>query len=157
MKIYRVVPNSFASGERLKNEKVFSEGIYYSMGYTSIPRKTPHKFNNIKCEDKIGKYFFLFLEDAVAVGNSLIKNFHRLNSSTCTILEYDVPEELIFKHIGYDEYKSDIFPIYLAKTFIEKDDLGNNPLRSYDIADIEKEKYFLQAFERFLKLVYLKY
>ncbi len=153
MKIYRVVPNGFATRERLNNARTCPEEIYYQMGYASVPRKTPHKFNNLDCGGKIGKYFFLFVEDAVAIGNSFLSNFHHLSSSTCTILEYDVPEDLIFKHIGCGDYKDDIFPLDLAETFIEKEDLGDNPINSYDIADIEKEKHFLQAFERFLKLM----
>ncbi len=153
MKIYRVVPNGFATRGRLNNERACAEEIYYQMGYASTPRKNFHKFNNLDCEGKIGKYFFLFVEDAVAIGNSFLGNFHHLSNSTCTILEYDVPEDLIFKHIGCGDYKNDIFPLDLAETFIEKEDLGDNPINSYDIADIEKEKHFLQAFERFLKLM----
>ncbi len=153
MKIYRVVPNGFAIRGWLNNERACSEEIYYSMGYANVPRKTPHKFNNLGCEGKIGKYFFLFVEDAVAIGNSFLSSFHHLSGSTCTILEYDVPEDLIFKHIGYGDYKNGVLPLDLVETFIEKDDLGDNVIKSYDIADIEKEKHFLQAFERFLKLM----
>ena len=120
MKIYRVVPDSFATGERLNaNDKVGSEDIYYKMGYTPFSEKIGrHNFNTLNCENKQGKYFYLFAEDAIQEGSNLINVYHRLGVDTFSVIEYDMPEDIIMKNIGYGDYTHDIMPLYLIESFI---------------------------------------
>lgn len=153
MKIYRVVPDSFATGERLNaNEKVGSEDIYYKMGYIPFSDKLArHDYNNLHCEDKQGKYFYLFGEDAIQEGYSLINNYHRLQTDTFSIIEYDVPEDIIMKNIGYGDYTHDIEPIFLVETFIEKWDLGSNIIKSNQIEENEMLRSLILVFKDSLK------
>lgn len=153
MKIYRVVPDSFATGKRLNaNENVNSEGIYYKIGYISFSNKIArHDYNNLQCEGKQGKYFYLFAEDAIREGNSLINVYHRLRANTVSVIEYDVPEDIIMKNIGYGDYTRDIMPRFLAETFIEKCDFGSHIITS---DQVEKEKilrYLILVFKDSLK------
>lgn len=155
MKIYRVVPDSFATGEKLNTDKkVCSEDIYYKMGYIPFSNKpTRHDYNNLQCEGKQGKYFYLFAEDAIQEGKALINIYHRLRADTFSVIEYDVPEDIIMKNIGYGNYTFDITPLFLAETFIEKCDLGSIVITSDQIEENEMLRNLILAFKDSLKRI----
>lgn len=143
MKIYRVVPGTFTTGKRLNSTELTGiEDIYYKIGYASfLGKRGFHKYNNISASLKEeGKYFFLFFDDAVFEGSNLVGGFHRLRMDTCSIIEYDIPEDIILKHIGYGDYTRDIFTNHKVETFIEKSDLGSEIITT---EDVEKEKKIL--------------
>lgn len=110
MKVYRVVPNTFSTGERLDSSRIpGGEDIYYKLGYASfVGERGFHKHNNLFDESEQiedGKYFFLFLEDAIKQGYYLLTMFHYLRDvGSFYILEYDFPEEVVLKHFGYGDY-----------------------------------------------------
>ena len=149
MKIYRVVPDSFATGDRLNaHEKVSPEDIYYRMGYTPFSGKmVRNKANTLNAQNKQGKYFYLFAEDAIQVSYILMHNFHELKADTFSLIEYDVPEDIIVKNIGFGNYTQDIFPIFCMETFIEKSDFGNHVIHSDQIDESTKLKYLLETFK----------
>lgn len=155
MKIYRVVPNGFLTGRRLETtDKVATEAVYYEMGYTPFSGNPGnHDFNSLDCDNLQGKYFYLFAEDAILEGNKLMINYHRLRSDICSMLEYDVPIDIIMKHIGYGDYTTDIFPLHLIESFIEKDDLGNNVTHSHEMDKNEKLKYLFAFFKQSLNTI----
>lgn len=110
MKVYRVVPNTFSTGERLDSSIIpGGEDIYYKLGYASfVGERGFHKHNNLFDKSEQigdGKYFFLFLEDAIKQGYYLLTMFHYLkNVGSFYVLEYDFPEEIVLKHFGYGDY-----------------------------------------------------
>lgn len=141
MKIYRVVPASFVTEERLNSTKLIGvEDIYYKMGYTSfLGKRGFHMYNNIKSSSKEeGKYFFLFFEDALFEGYNLIGYFHRLRMDKCSIIEYDVPEDIILKHIGYGDYTHGIKINHKLETFIEKSDFNSEVITTDDVSSDNK-------------------
>lgn len=146
MKVYGGVPNGFMTVQRLdENEKISSEILYYKMEYIPFYSKMwKHDFNTMNCKDLQGKYFYLFAEDTIFEGNKLINNYHRLKADTCLILEYDIPEDIILKHIGYGDYTYDIRTLLLMETFIEKCDFGNNVILSSKIDKIKSRKFSLK-------------
>lgn len=136
MKIYRVVPSSFLTGERINSTKLTGiEDIYYKMGYTSfLGKRGFHMYNNIATSiTEEGKYFFVFFDDALFQGCNLVGGFHRLRMDTCSIIEYDIPEDIILKHIGYGDYTEGISIEYKVETFIEKSDLGGEVITTEDV------------------------
>lgn len=158
MKVYRVVPNNFVTGKRLNTfDKVSSEYWYYNMGYTSFSNECKnHDCNNLECENKYGKYFFLFAEDAIWEGIKLINSYHRLRAETFSMLEYDIPEDIIIKNIGYGAYSYDILhDIYdsLLETFIEQKDFGDSIISSVQLDENKKQRYFIQAFQKTLEKI----
>ena len=156
MKIYRVIPDSFSTGERLSTTKHTGlEDIYYKMGYTSfLGKRGFHQDNtlykNIK-ED--GKYFFLFPEDAIIQGYSLLFGFHGLYLNTFFVVEYDMPEEIVFKNIGCGDYGESFFSDWLiAETHIEKSDLGKI-LTTDKILNERKLETLVEVFNESLNLM----
>lgn len=128
MKIYRVVPNSFTTNKRLDSlESTGFEDIYYKMGYSSfLGKRGYHMYNSLSDSIKgEGKYFYLFFDDALLQGNNLIQGFHRLKADTCSIIEYDIPEDIILKNIGFGDYTDTIFTNHIIETFVEKSDLSS--------------------------------
>jgi len=127
MKLYRVVPNTFSTGQRL-DEKVIpgGEDIYYKMGYASfLGQRGFHKYNNLfeksnTIED--GKYFFLFPEDAIKQGYYLLTKFHKFtNIESFYVVEYDFPIDIVLQHFGFGNYQSDSgISNPLTEIFIEK-------------------------------------
>lgn len=102
MKIYRAVPDSFVTGKKMNQHFLTGvEDIYYMSGYTSfLGKRGFHDFNNLVIDqNKDGKYFYLFAEDAIEEASKLIRGFHRLSMDTCSLLEYDVPEDMILKKL----------------------------------------------------------
>ncbi len=155
MKLYRVVPDCFVTGQRLDaTEPVASEALYYRMGYTAFPFDTvKHAFNNLNCEGKQGRYFYLFAEDALLEGSLLINNYHRLRTDTVLVLEYDMTEELVMKHIGYGDYTCSIVPLFLVEAFMEKNDFGPCTILSEQIKEQEKRKYLVEALKDSLQRI----
>ena len=139
MKLYRVVPNIFSYEERLKCGIAPNvEAIYYKLGYASFIGSTVmNKGNNVFNQGekiKMGKFFFLFPEDAIMNGYTLLIGAQRLRFlESFYVLEYDFPEELIVKHFGYGDYSTNI-PLYLMETYIEKEDF------IMDVNEIKKLK-----------------
>ena len=127
MKLYRVVPNIFSYEERLKcGTAPNAEAIYYKLGFASFIGSTVmNKGNNVFNQGekiKMGKFFFLFPEDAIINGYTLLIGAQRLRFlESFYVLEYDFPEELIVKHFGYGDYSTNI-PLYLMEIYIEKED-----------------------------------
>lgn len=153
MKIYRVIPDTFLTGSRLSSRELTGiEDIYYRMGYTSfLGRYGFHEFNNIS--EKIteeGKYFYLFLEDAILEGHQLIGGYHHLRMDTFSLVEYDVPEDLILNKLGYGDYTFDITPKFLLETFIQKSDLGES-ISNTNLSNEEKEVGLLKSFQESLR------
>jgi len=141
MKIYRVVPSSFVTGKRMNSTELTGvEDIYYKMGYTSfLGKRGFHMYNNTGASIKDeGKYFFLFFDDALFEGCNLIGGFHRLRMDTCSIVEYDIPEDIILKHIGLGDYTEDIFANHKVETFVEKDDLNGEIVSTEDVPQDKK-------------------
>ena len=155
MKIYRVVPDSFVTGKRFNaHGHVSSEDIYYRMGYIPfLDELAHHDYNNLQCKNKQGKYFYLFAEDAIQEGNSLINVYHRLRADTFFVVEYDVPIDIIMKNIGYGDYTRGIMPLFLAETFIEKRDLGSSIITSDQVKENELLKKLILAFKDSLKRI----
>lgn len=157
MKIYRTIPDSFAKFANRNlpnpNDRIALENLYYRMKYVYFARNKQecHDFNNLNCENKIGKYFYLFPEDAILEGKKLLINYHRIINNAYLVVEYDLPEDIIFKNIGYGDYTNDIFSNYLMETFIEEHDFGDIVLSSNQIEQEIKDKGFIEAFDFFLE------
>lgn len=136
MKLYRIVPNSILTDSTSTDiiNKINIEDIYYKMGYASFSdRHRKHSFNSLNCNNLQGKYFYLFPEDAILHGKRLMSGYHRLDTNIWTILEYDVPTDIVMKHLGYGNYTDSICPLLLIESFIEKNDLGEKAVLSDEI------------------------
>lgn len=154
MKLYRVLANSFLSKGRLDEKNPTGlEGIYYSMGYTYFRgERGYHACNNIyKTITEAGKYFFLFFEDALKYGTGLLNGLRNLNIQSYTIVEYDIPIEIILKNIGVGDYTNSIIKEYAIETYINKSDLGENNLSTEEISDEQKKAAIINFFKETLK------
>lgn len=155
MKVYRVVPDSFVTNRKLEQKSLRGlEGIYYQAGYSSFVGKMGyHDYNTLAKDIKNeGKYFFLFAEDAMQDANSLIVGYHKLNMDTCLVVEYDIPEELILKMIGYGDY-TNYNSIYLIESYVEKGDFGNLIITTDEISIEEKTEILIKSLNRSLKRI----
>lgn len=124
------------------------------MGYIPFSNKPGnHDFNILNCQDLQGKYFYLFAEDAIFEGNKLIRGYHNLPNDTCLLLEYDVPEDIIVKHIGYGDYTYDIRPLYLMESFLEKGDIGSSLISSDEVSKTEKTDCIAELFQESLGIL----
>lgn len=154
MKVYRAVPDSFLTNKKLEQKPLCGlEGIFYQAGYSSFVGKMGyHSYNNLaeNIKDE-GKYFFLFAEDAIQKASSLISSYHRLRMDTCLVIEYDIPEELVLKMIGYGDYTEGIFSTYLIESYVVKSDFGNSIITTAEIADDEKKEILIKALNESLK------
>lgn len=156
MKVYRAVPDSFVSNKKLDQKSLRGlEEIYYQMGYASfIGKMGNHDHNSlIKNIKEEGKYFFLFAEDAIQEASYLISGYHRLNMDTCLVVEYDIPEELILKMIGYGDYTGDIQSLYLIESYIEKNDFGNSIITTDELSIEEKTEILIKTLNESLKRI----
>lgn len=156
MKIYRVVPESLATGKKINQHSLTGvEDIYYMAGYTSfLGKRGFHEFNNIDIDKNIdGKYFYLFAEDAIEEARKLLRGFHHLSLDTCSILEYDIPIDIVLKNIGYGDYTEDIYPWYIVETFIEKDLFGNKTITTAELSDEEKLVYLENSLAETLRRI----
>ncbi len=156
MKVYRAVPDSFVSNRKLDQKSLCSvEEIYYQAGYSSfVGILGRHDCNTLVKDIKNeGKYFFLFAEDAIREASYLIGGYRRVNMGTCLVLEYDIPEELILKKIGYGDYTTDIQSLYLIESYIEKDDFGKEAITTDEISMKEKTKILIKSLNESLKRI----
>lgn len=156
MKVYRAVPDSFVSNRKLEQKSLWSlEEIYYQVGYSSFVGKMEyHDYNNLAKDIKNeGKYFFLFAEDAIKEASYLIGGYHRLNMDTCLVVEYDIPEELILKMIGYGDYTKDIQSLYLIESYVEKNDFGNLTITTDEISSEGKKEILIKTLNESLKRI----
>lgn len=156
MKVYRVIPDEFVTNRKLEQKSLHGlEEIYYQAGYSSFLGKMGcHDFNNLAKDIKDeGKYFFLFAEDAILEANDLIGGYHRLRMDTCLVVEYDIPEDIILKIIGYGDYTSGLSPWYLIESYVEKGDFGNSIITTDEISIEEKNDFLIKALNESLKRI----
>ncbi len=158
MKVYRVIPDTFLVDSRIEEiPPKATEGIFYKMGYTSLSSTVKHTTNTIykDLNQTIGKYFYLFFEDAVKIGYSFLNDYHYHFLNTFLILEYDIPLEIILKHFGYGIYTS---TKVLLETFIQKEDFGTKIFTTKDLKYNDKKetitKEFLISMENILEFGY---
>lgn len=160
MKLYRVLPNIFLVNNKLDQVVPRGiEGIYYNMGYTTFTGNMgSHAYNTIyENITEEGKYFFLFFEDAFTIGRNFLCDHHRLSLKSYIIIEYDVPLDIILKHIGYGNYELNS-PLNLIETYIQRSDFIGNQIDSDMISCKTKEDFLLREYrktlEELLKLGY---
>ena len=156
MKVYRAVPDSFVSNRKLEQKSLRGlEEIYYQVGYSSfIGKMGYHDYNNLAKDIKNeGKYFFLFAEDAIKEASYLIGGYHRLNMDTCLVVEYDIPEELIYKMIGYGDYTEGIQSSYLIESYVEKGDFGDLIITTDEVSIEEKTEILIKSLNESLKRI----
>ena len=159
MKVYRVLPYDKIRYEReiLENYKKL-EDVYYSMGYIPFDvGNTVHTSNNIYKElpnksSEIGKYFFLYPEDAINNADTL-NYIHDINGSSIFLTEYEIPLELILKYIGYGDYSGDLFhkKNYCLECFLTLEDLGYEIIDSQDICENLKMNTFIKSIDNLIK------
>ena len=158
MKVYRAIPDVFYTDNYLKEDRKSTfEDIYYGMGYIPF-NELHHSYNNIyknlsSEEKKAGKYFFLFAEDAIWNGLFLLKSFHNAHLSTFKVVEYDVPDELVLKHIGSGDYKKDAFENRCMECFLTKDDIEGEHILTTELSEEEKHLGIFNAFQNSLKSI----
>lgn len=106
MKVYRLIPNSFVNGTNEENFGIYcndflgAEDIYYKLGYVSFANKIGVANNQwTNDESKHGKYFFLFLEDAIDEAINFMQGQHELIGNVYNIVVYDIPLEMILDNI----------------------------------------------------------
>lgn len=156
MKVYRAIPDLFVTNGKLEQRSLRGlEGIYYQAGYSSFVNKMGyHAYNSIAKDIKNeGKYFYLFAEDAIQEANTLIGGYHRLRMDTCLVIEYDIPEDIVLKIIGYGDYTDGIQPLYLIETYIEKSDFGNPIITTDEISIEEKTGFLINSLNESLKRI----
>lgn len=159
MKIYRVMPDSFSvNGYLNEAERFAAEYIYYKMGYFYLSKNVNHRYNSIgedlTDEDrKSGRYFFLFLDDTICNGYFLLNSFHNLNINSFLIAEYEVPSDLVLKHIGYGNYANSSFANNCLECYITENDIKGIKLSSDEIFTSEKEEGLFRAFQDSLSLI----
>lgn len=146
MKVYRVMPDSFCLENcSSQNSRSIFEDIYYKMGYVSFGENpVRHSYNTIfkklSIEERnYGKYFFLFLEDALQKGEILLSAFHNIYPvNRFLIVEYDMPDDLVLKYLGSGDYSRSSYKDLVAECFIPKSDLENDSIPSLEILDDKK-------------------
>lgn len=154
MKVYRVVANSFTNPLSLdRHENYGLEEIYYTLGYTSfVGKRGYHTCNNLYQNIKEeGKYFYLFVDDAIERGKDIINALHKINAYNFVILEYDIPEELILKHIGAGNYSIGIMQTWASETYIQKSDLNGPVLKTSQISKEKKSEALVETLNNTLK------
>ena len=148
MKLYRLVQNTLTAWE----DYYSYESVYYSMGYTSFSGKickgSANKYPKKKMTEE-GKFFYMFPEHAIEY---LIK--YPLYNSCCKLIEYDVPEDIVYDIIGVGEYgwsscDDEKFDFPKAETYISKSKFGD-VVRSSDVLTREEklEAYLDETYRR---------
>lgn len=156
MKVYRVIPDVFVTNRKLDQKSIRGiEGIFYQAGYSSfVGEMGYHDYNNLAKDIKSeGKYFFLFAEDAIKEASFLIGGYHRLAMDTCLVVEYDIPEEIVLKMVGYGDYTDSINPFYLIESYVEKCDFGNSIITTNEISIEKKNSFLINALNESLKRI----
>ena len=167
MKVYRIIPDSFVIEDRNRNisglnetKNIATEDIYYNMGYVSLSNKKYSIANKVidmlvKSEngdfDKMGKYFYIFPEDAVMFATQLFHIFHRVKSNCARLVEYDIPDELIMKYYGYGTYDGAAGNEYAAECYLTEDDFKGKVISSNEISIEDKRKALLKSLKQTLQ------
>lgn len=152
MKVYRVIPNSFVNGTKQKNFGIYcndflgAEDIYYELGYISLANKvgvTNNEWTND--ESKHGKYFFLFLEDAILEASNFMQHQHGLIGNTYNIVVYDVSLDIIL-----DNIRRGLYSVYRTQSFIPMK-YFSDPIHSDKLTQEEKLTTCINLFKKSIK------
>lgn len=150
MKLYRLVQNPITTMNPWYADKSnFNyESLYYSLGYVSFTGEKnngyAHKYS--KPIEGEGKYFYMFLEDALDyLPLSLFFN------DCYKVVEYDIPEEIVYDIIGVGEYgySSPLdkeFEDPKAETYIKKNSFGDVKKASSVISEEEKIRAYIKDY-----------
>ena len=71
-------------------------------------------------------------------------------------MEYDVPEDVITKNIGFGDYTKDTWsttPRIFLEAFVEKNDFGKNIVNSDEVSENEKRINLLNSFKETLNRI----
>lgn len=149
MKVYRVIPNSFVNGTNQKNFGIYcndflgAEDIYYKLGYISFVNKVGVANNEwTNDESKHGKYFFLFLEDAIFEALLFMQHHHGLEGNAYNIVVYDVPIDIIL-----DNIRRGLYSVYRTQSFIPMK-FFNNPINCNELTQEEKLSTCIDLFKK---------
>lgn len=106
MRVYRLIPNSFVNGTNQENFGIYcndflgAEDIYFEQGFVSFSKKIGVEDNEwTDDKSKHGKYFFLFLEDALQESTNFMQNRQGFVGNAYNIVIYDIPIEIILDNI----------------------------------------------------------
>ena len=152
MKVYRVIPESFLTISRWNNNKLGLENVFNENGYVTFDYTNNHEYNNYYAnlkDKKVGKYFFLFAEDAIAYGYGLLSTYHQFFFPYFLVSEYDIPVETIIKHIGTGKYESD----EILECFVEKDDFDGTPYNANSFTTEERVDFFVNSINNTLERI----
>lgn len=152
MKVYRVIPESFLTISRWNNDKLGLENVFNENGYVTFDYTNNHEYNNYYAnlkDKKVGKYFFLFAEDAISYGHGLLSTYHQFFFPYFLVSEYDIPVETIIKHIGTGKYESD----EILECFVEKDDFDGTPYNANSFATEERVDFFVNSINNTLERI----
>lgn len=167
MLVYRVVPGYW--GTRISSGWLggSSEDAFYDLGYINMP-KGPSYFktgsywggsvNSFTYKHEECKYFFLFPWDALLYSKYIGFNSSFYSNLEISILEYDIPGDILIKYLGFGYYHDLLVPEFCIPINILKD---NNPIiKEYDEELINKilDRYQERSSTYFEKIKpYLKY
>ena len=147
MKLYRVAIDYFTTQpylESFSNKKYLFESIYYNIGYIPFRSSNMAKpsylgYNSIRSEiNGDGKYFFVFPFDAYKYANEVVYAQTPYVTPTARILEYDIPLDVALNHLGYGVYSNNND---VVETFVEKKQLGDRFIPSYNFDKSTKREY----------------
>ena len=165
MKVYRIIPDSFLlENDRgkmagLKESKnICTEDIYYNMGYVTLNDKKHDSANTAfkmleKSSDinKMGKYFYVFAEDAIVQSYILIYFYHKIKTNGARLVIYDIPEDLIMKYYGYGSYKMMFGKTDIAECYVTEDNFKGKVISSNEISIEDKRKALLKSLKQTLQ------
>ena len=133
MKLYRAVPILLFSEHKYKHP--YTESIYFENGYIAKSHHSAKNWKSNTLASKIkndGKYFFFFPEHAIRLGR---KMFYR--ESILKIMEYDFPEEIIFKLVGNGYYQEGAAIRSIPETIIEYQDIPGEIINAKELKEIK--------------------
>lgn len=165
MLVYRVVPGYW--GTRISSGwlDASSEDAFYDLGYINIPKgssyfKINNTYNNVNSFNysEECKSFFLFPWDALLYSKYIGFNLSCYSNLEISILEYDIPSDILIKYLGFGYYNNLLVPEFSIPLSVLN---GDNPLiKEYDEELINKllEVYQKRATAYFDKIKpYLQY
>lgn len=154
MVVYRAIENKF---KFCADKKIKNEYMDYQNNIISAPSRGYIKVNNTHNYDSNNLYlhFFHFYEDAIQYISERKDN----SSSEYFIAFYEIPDELLEKHLGFGIYPMNVYseiPVLEYAIPYEKLDssfiLGKIASYSYDITEsVEYEEYILGGYNLFLQ------
>ncbi len=165
MLVYRVVPGYW--GTRISSGWLggSSEDAFYDLGYINIPKGSSYfkinnaytSVNNFNYSEEC-KSFFLFPWDALLYSKYIGFNLSSYSNLEISILEYDIPNDILIKYLGFGYYGNLLVPEFSIPLSALND---NNPIiKEYDEELINKilEKYQERSCTYFEKIKpYLEY